>query len=420
MTGKLLNDCFLHDRDRMRHTEVLALLRDRLSCVTAHENVALSAALGRVAHADVQSTYAIPQADNAAVDGFAIRHSDLTASGGRLPIHASHSAGAQPPDVPAGYAVRIFTGAVMPPGLDTVAMSEDCTLEGGVVTLPTALKVGANRRERGEDVMPGEVILTANHVVTPAHIAALAACGCASVAVRAQLRVAILSTGNEIIPPGKPAAAHEVYDANRPMLAALLQHPSIATTDLGHVPDDEPGLRAILAKAAASHDVIVTTGGASRGDEDHMLTALDTLGNRHMWQIAIKPGRPMMFGQIGDCVVLGLPGNPVAAFVCTVLYARHAMARLMGISPRGPRPIMAPAGFEIASKKPDRREFLRGWIGDDGTAQKFARDGSGLISGLRAAGGLIELPEDVTSVQRGDPVRYLRLSDFQIAHEDQP
>ena len=240
----------------------------------------------------------------------------------------------------------------------------------------------------------------------------------ADVAVHAPLRVAVLSTGDELRAPAATIAPGEVFDSNRAMLKALAATLPVRVTDLGILPDDAGVIERTIAAAAATHDVLLTTGGASRGEEDHIVATIDRLGTRHLWQIAVKPGRPMSFGQIADCVFLGLPGNPVAAFVCFLLYVRPALTVLGGGRHAEPTRFPVPAGFTVAKKKPDRREFWRGWLepGPDGrpVARKFARDGSGLISGLRHATGLIEATEEVTGVAEGDLVSFLPFSGFGI------
>jgi molybdopterin molybdotransferase len=239
--------------------------------------------------------------------------------------------------------------------------------------------------------------------------------------VHGRLRVAILSTGNELIEPGATELAlGQVFDSNRAMVKSLLARLPVSVSDLGILPDDPQRIEATLIDAANGHDVLLTTGGASRGEEDHIIPALDRLGRRHLWQIAVKPGRPMTFGQIAardhDCVFVGLPGNPVAAFVCFLLYVRPALALLGGGPAIAPPRFRVPAGFAIARRKTGRREFLRAWLeaGADGTlhAVKFPRDGSGLVSGLCAATGLIELPEDIEAIAPGDLVSFLPFEAF--------
>ncbi|MGB7433690.1 MAG: molybdopterin molybdotransferase MoeA, partial [Ahrensia sp.] len=302
---------------------------------------------------------------------------------------------------------------------DTVAMQEDCTTRGDTVTIPLGLKPGANRRRAGEDVRAQSVIVPALQCLRAADIAAIASAGIASVTVRQRLRIGLVSTGDEIVQPGAQTQAHQVYDANRPMLRALLDRPYAQIIDLGHCDDDPAALRTTLSEAAKDCDLIVTSGGASRGQEDHLFDALAQLGHAHVWQIAIKPGRPMLFGQFDNTVLMALPGNPVAAMVCCLLYGRAIVAHLCGAQWAEPLGYSLPSAFSIEKKKTDRREFLRSWrVVDPETGvvsvQKFSRDGSGLISGLQAAEGLTVLPETVASVEKGEAVRFIPFSDMEL------
>jgi molybdopterin molybdotransferase len=417
-TRKLLDDCFLHDKDRMRHEEVVALLLQRLHCVTDTESVSLAEAHGRVAAADINAPRPVPLHNNAAVDGYAFSHASYVENEGRFKLTERLAAGdSRNVTITPGNCARIFTGAAMPQGTDTVAMQEDCVVDSNGVSIPVGLKPGANCRNAGEDLGIGEVVVKAGDCLRPQDIAALASLGLAKVDVRERLRVATISTGNELVEPGGTISYGQVYDSNSPMLRTLIESAGGTVTAYGIQPDNAPAIEAALAKAAASHDLVITSGGASRGEEDHMLGALDRLGKRHLWQIAVKPGRPMMLGQIGDSVVVGLPGNPVAAFVCFLLYVRTAMRALNGATYREPVRYSLPADFDIARKKAERREFLRGFLAHNPTSgalsvQKYPRDGSGLISGLRAADGLIELDESVLSVAAGDTVSFIPFNEF--------
>ncbi len=412
----LLDDCFLHDKDRLRHHEALAILKERMTCAAGTETVPLEKAHGRFLAEDITAPRDVPQADNSAVDGYAFRFSDYEAAGGFFRLERRIAAG-HPSDValgPAGTA-RIFTGALMPPGADTVAMQEDCEpheQDGqAFVIIPPGLKSGANRRKAGEDVEAGTVMLAPGRRLGPPDLAAIASTGKSEVCVHRKLKVGLLSTGDEIRRPGSALAAGEVYDSNHYLLRALAESLDVEIEDLGALPDDPGVIDLTIADASQRCDVILTTGGASRGEEDHILSTLDRLGSRHMWQLAIKPGRPMMFGQIGSCVFLGLPGNPVAADVCFFLYARPVLSVLGGGEFIEPRRFQVPADFDVPRKKPDRREFYRGILGTDMSGRtvvrKFERDGSGLITGLREADGLIEIPEEATSVERGQLVDFL-------------
>lgn len=424
MTRRLLDDCFLHDQDRLRHADALALLADRIMPVTGIEQVGIADAAGRVLAEQVLAVHPVPYHTNAAVDGFAFLHATLEASiTGALPL-AGRAAAGHPLSNPnaTGTAVRIFTGAVLPEGCDTVVMQEDVALEDwdgrAHVLVPRDLKRGANVRKAGEDVAAGHPLFETGHVLRPQDVAALASVGRSAVACHRRLRVAIVSTGDEIIRPGAAnLEPGQVFDANAPMLVGLVRAAGGLPDDLGVLPDDPNAIRTELEAAAQRYDVILTSGGASRGEEDHLAAVLDRLGKRHLWQLAVKPGRPMMFGQIGDCVMIGLPGNPVAVFVCFLMYVFPMLRRLGGGPFREPRRFPMRAAFGFAGRKPGRREFWRGMLvsTQHGPAvDKFARDGSGLISGLRAADGLIDIPEDHGDVAEGDLVDFIPFSEFGI------
>jgi molybdopterin molybdotransferase len=311
----------------------------------------------------------------------------------------------------------------MPAGADTVAMQEDCeahTQDGrDFVAIPPGLKPGANRRKAGEDLAEGAIVAAPGTKLRPQEIAAIASTGRDSVSVYRRLRVALLSTGDEIVRPGRPLGPGMVYDSNHYLLSALLGTVDAEITDAGVLPDEAEGVRAKLVELAASHHAVLTTGGASRGEEDHLIASLDAIGKRHLWQLAVKPGRPMSFGQIGDCPVVALPGNPVAAFVCFLLYVRPMLAIMAGGAWPEPQRFAIAASFEIAERKTGRREFLRGKLvpGPDGraAAEKFPRDGSGLITSLREADGLIEIREDIAAVRPGDMVTFLPFSGLGLA-----
>ena len=424
MDKKLLDDCFLSDRDRLRHDEALAILRQRIRPVVGRERLALPEALNRVLAEAAVAQADVPAHTNAAVDGFSFAGADYRLDGATtLPLGGRAAAGHPRVGVPPpGSAVRIFTGAVMPEGHDTVAMQEDARtgVEDGraVVTIPSGLKANANVRKAGEDVKVGETVLAAGAVLRPQDLGALAALGLAEVSCFARLKVALLASGDEIVRPGTALKPGQVYDANTPMLKALTAAAGAVAVDLGILPDNAATVRERLAEAAQSYDVLLTSGGASRGEEDHLVAALDALGKRHLWQLAIKPGRPMTFGQIGDAILVGLPGNPVAVFVCFLLYVWPLLRRLGGAPWPEPRRFLLPARFAFPDRKLGRREFWRGTLVAEPrgwAVAKFPRDGSGLISGLRAADGLIEIPEDVPGVAWGDPVAFLPFSEFGIS-----
>ena len=423
MARKLLNDCFAHDKKRLRHDEALAILKERVGPVVDTEQVALAEAAGRILAAPATAPHPVPAHTNAAVDGYSFAAADYDAgAGATLPVDGRAAAGHRLDRKPAPLtAARIFTGATMPEAHDTVVMQEDVRAEtaGGrtVVSIPAGLKRGANVRRAGEDVKAGEAVLPAGAVLRAQDLAALASIGMAEVQCFTQLKVGIISTGDEVVRGGTALAEGQVYDANAPMLTALSAGAGALPTDLGVFPDSLEEVKTRLAEAARNFDVILTSGGASRGEEDHVVAALDALGKRHLWQLAIKPGRPMSFGQIGDCAVLGLPGNPVAVFVCFLLYVWPLLRRMGGAEWPEPRRYRLPALFAFPDRKVGRREFWRGMLKETprGLAvDKFARDGSGLISGLRVADGLIDIPENVPHVKPGDSVAFIPFSEFGI------
>jgi molybdopterin molybdotransferase len=421
MPAKLIDDCFVLDKDRVPHREALAILKSRIAPVVSGEQVPLADAGGRFLAEAVISPRPIPAHDNAAVDGYAFSYADYDKDkGARLKVVGQAAAGHPFGGVPSsGSAVRIFTGAVMPAGPDTVAMQEDVRLERegewGYAVIPPGLKQGANRRLAGEDAKQGAVLAESGTRLRPQELAAAAAAGLGRLSCYAPLRVAVFSTGDEIVRPGEAFAPGKVYDANAPMLQALICAASAVADDLGVLPDDAGQVKRALAEAARDYHAVVISGGASQGAEDHVVRSLDSLGKRHLWQIAIKPGRPMSFGQIGDSVVLGLPGNPVAVFVCFVNYVRPVLTRLAGGDWPEPHGFAVPAAF-TQKKKVGRREFWRARLtkGADGRpwAEKFPRDGSGLITSLREADGLIEVAEDVTEIKEGDLVDFVPFSEF--------
>ena len=422
---RLIDDCFVHDRDRLRHDDALALLRGRLAPVAGIEEVLLDKAHGRIAACDLVAPRSIPAFDNSAVDGYAVSHGDLARRGEShlrvtLRVPAGHPARLS---LNAGTAARIFTGAVMPAPADTVVMQEDAgtdTVDGETwVRIPEGVGRGINRRLAGEDMEAGSRFIASGMVLRPPEIAAIASAGIAALDVYKPLRVALVSTGDEILRPGEPFEEGCVYDANHYLLRALLESCGAEVEDFGVIPDDAAMVHAALKVAARRSDVIMTTGGASRGEEDHIVSTIADWGSLHAWQLAIKPGRPLVFGQLQDTVFLGLPGNPVAVMVCFLLYARPMLSALGGGGFLEPQRHRVKAGFTVGRTKPDRREFLRGWLERDiltGTvARKYESDGSALISSLRAADGLIELPESVTSVRPGEPVTFIPFSEFGLA-----
>lgn len=410
----LRNDCFALPAgvDWTPVDDALAMLRDRLHPVTAAETVALAEAAGRVLAADVTAPRSNPPGANSAVDGYGFAGA-VPAGAHELPLIPGRAAAGVPYDggaVPPGHAIRILTGAALPEGVDTVILEEDVTRAGGAIAFHGPLKAGANTRRAGEDVTEGAVVLAAGRQITPADLALLAAVGVARVPVRRRLRVAVISTGDELVAPGAAAGPGQIYDANRPMLLAMAARQGFAALDMGAVGDDRAQLAERLDAAAAGADAILTSGGASAGDEDHVSALLREAGAMQQWRIALKPGRPLALGLWRGAPVFGLPGNPVAAWVCALIFARPALGLMAGMGWREPQGYALPAGFE-KRKKPGRREYLRARI-RDGRAEVFASEGSGRISGLSWAEGLVELGDGAAHIRPGDPVRFIPWGSF--------
>lgn len=409
---QLTDDCFAFGGKLMTTTDALAMLNERAVPVAEIDVVALADARGRVLAADIASSVDVPQHDNAAVDGYALRFADLRSEAEtRLAVRGRAAAG-HPAAAPVGQgeAARIFTGAVMPAGADTVVMQEDVIRDGDDVLVPPGLRAGANRREAGEDITRGSTVLHRGHRLRPQDLGLLAAIGRDRLRLYRRLRVAAFSTGDELQEPGQSLRPGGVFDSNRRVLIALLQNLGCEVDDLGILADDADAVRDALAAAAAGHDLLITSGGMSTGEEDHVKAAVEALGNLHFWRLAIKPGRPLALGQIGRTPFVGLPGNPVAAMICFLRFARPLILRLAGATEIEPTFFRVPADFEHRKKR-DRREWVRARLvrGGDGVlvARKFDRQGSGVLTSLVDSDGLVELPEELTHLSRGSPVDFL-------------
>ncbi len=409
----LRNDCFALPPG-VNWTPVddaLADLQARLTPVVAIETLPVAQALDRVLAADVRAARSNPPLPNTAVDGYGFA-GGRSAGPHRLPLVAAQAAAGLRLDmaVPAGSAVRILTGAALPEGVDTVILQEDVEVLDGAVQFNGPIKAGANTRKAGEDVMTGDVVAARGRRLTAADLAILSAVGVPDVKTYAPLRVGVLSTGDELVEAGQAAAAGQIFDANRPMLMGLIRKLGHVPVDLGQVADDRTALRGRLDMAAGQADVILTSGGASAGDEDHVSALLNEAGAMALWRIAIKPGRPLALGMWNGTPVFGLPGNPVAAMVCTLVFGAPALAQMAGADWAEPQGFDLPAAFE-KRKKPGRREYLRARV-RDGRVEVFASEGSGRISGLAWADGLVELPDGALHVRPGDPVRYIPWGGF--------
>ncbi|WP_342068991.1 gephyrin-like molybdotransferase Glp [Yoonia algicola] len=409
----LKNDCFAMPQGAnwTPVDDALEHLRKELSSVVATQEILIKDAAGRILAANVQAARSHPPAPNAAVDGYGFA-GPAPEGINRMPLVDGRAAAGAPfaGTVPAGHAIRILTGANLPQGVDTVVLQEDVSVTATQVSFHGPIKQGSNARKAGEDMEAGQIILKAGRKLTPADLGTLAATGVGAVRVYDQLRVGILSTGDELREPGDDASDGQIFDANRPMLAALVAQWGYSVVDLGRAPDNRDRLRTILNKAAERCDVILSSGGASAGDEDHMSALLKDTGSFALWRIAMKPGRPLAMGQWQGKPVFGLPGNPVAAMVCALVFAAPALRVMAGGDWRNPTRYMVPAAF-TKSKKEGRREYLRARI-KDGMAEVFPSEGSGRVSGLSWATGVVELDDPAQKVAPGDPVAFLPFHSF--------
>lgn len=410
--AQLSDDCFAFNGPLLPIEQAAKLMAEQIPPVEETETVTLKHALGRVAAADVKSPLALPSFENAAVDGYAVRHGDIGASGDTMfkiveRVFAGEKAARA---LAPGEAARIFTGAPMPAGADTVYMQEDCRVEGDTVIVPPGLKLGANRRLAGEDLKEGAVAIPRGRRLRPQDVALAAAMGFANIEVKRRVRVALFSTGNEIIEPGKPLASAALYDANRYLLIGLLQRLGIETSDLGILADDPAVLEAAIGKAAMRHDLVLTTGGVSTGEADHVKSAVEKLGKLVFWRIAIKPGRPVAMGVIKGAAFAGLPGNPAAVFVTFAHVVRPLLLQLAGANAEPLVALPVRSAFNYKKKK-DRREYVRVALkrAADGVieAHKHPQEGAGVITSLTETDGFAELPESVTSVERGVMIGFI-------------
>lgn len=420
-----MDDCTAHGPTALSLDAALARIDQGYGPVTGTETAPLRAALGRVLAEEVTAPVNVPPAAVSAMDGwgFAAEAGDGMGDGkgegerrlsvaGRVPAGSSFAGVVAP-----GQAVRIFTGAPIPAGVDRVAMQEDCRAEddgaaasGMAVWVPAQLKPGANIRPMGEDMTAGSVVLRPGQRMRAQEIGLAAAVGRSTVTVRTRLRVALFSTGDELREPGTPKPDHAIYDANRHTLAAQLDALGVEVIDLGILPDRPEATRAALAEAAERVDLLVTSGGVSVGEEDHVKAAVSALGSIDLWTLAIKPGKPLALGRVGTTPFLGLPGNPVSAMVTFLLVGRPLVLRLSGASSAATPRSLVVAGFSF-TKKPGRREFLRARLerAPDGRplAIKFPSNSSGVLTSMVEADGLVDMPAEAVAIKPGDLVDFL-------------
>ena len=414
--AQLTDDCFAFSGPLLPIADMEKLITKRIKPVKETETVPLAAARGRVLAVKVAAPVSLPPFDNSAVDGYAVRHRDLdTGAETRLKIAGRLTAGrAANAPVAKSQAIRIFTGAPMPRGADTVFMQEDVRTEGDAVIVPAGLSRGANRRLAGEDVKKGAIVLPAGRRLAAPDVALAAAVGLTRLKVRRRVRVALFSTGDEIVEPGTPRAAAALYDANRPLLEGMLERLGAVVTDLGILKDDPKVLERAIASAARNHDLVLTSGGVSTGEADHVKNVVEKIGRLVFWRVAIKPGRPVAMGVIragkNRAAFVGVPGNPVAAFVTFARVVRPLLLRLAGANPEPLTALPVKLSFPY-KKKSGRREYVRVALrpGKRGIVEavKHPQDGAGVISSLTETDGLAELGEDVTRLEPGATVGFL-------------
>jgi len=411
--AQLSGDCFAFGGPLLSVDDATALLLSRLGAVEGSEAVSLAQADGRVLVHDLVAPLPLPPFTNSAVDGYALRGEDLPTDDEKsFSVVDFVQAGASANmSATAGKAIRIFTGAPMPAGADTVFMQEDVRVtEDGKVMLPPGLKRGANVRPTGEDIAQGQVVLRAGHRLRSQDVALAAALGQTRLDVRRRIRVAVFSTGNEIVSPGAVRGPAQLFDSNRFMLMSMLTRLGCEVDDLGILRDDLAATAEMLKRAAANHDLILTSGGVSTGDADYVKSAVESVGSLVFWRLAIKPGRPVALGVIEGTPFIGLPGNPVASYVTFAYVARAAVLALSGTAMQLPTPVQVRAAFTY-KKKAGRREYVRVHLrkSADGSVDvvKFLREGAGLLSSLVDTDGLVELHEDVIRVEPGQVVPFL-------------
>ena len=375
-----------------------------------HELLDTFDADGRVLAQDLVAGLQVPPFDNSAMDGYALRAADLSGPELALPVSQRIAAGSIGEPLAAGTAARIFTGAAVPAGADAVVMQEECSLlDDGRVQINATVKAGQNIRKSGEDMQLGSTVLTAGTRLGPAELGLAASMGCARLQLARRPRVALFSTGDELVMPGDVAPqdlpAGSIYNSNRFFLRAMLQRLGCEVRDLGIVPDSYEATVAALQAAAQHSDLVLTSGGVSVGEEDHIKPAVQALGSLDLWAIAVKPGKPFAYGRVGQAHFIGLPGNPVSSFVTFALLVRPFLLRLQGVQALEPQAIDMRADFDWP-RADKRREFLRVRLNAQGGLDRFANQGSGVLTSAVWADGLVDNPPGQTIAQ-GDTVRFV-------------
>jgi molybdopterin molybdotransferase len=374
------------------------------------EELPLLECAGRVLARSQFAKIDVPPVDNSAMDGYAVASADCTAAGARLPIAQRIAAGQTGAPLERGTAARIFTGAPIPSGADAIVMQERCRTDGDAVIIDAVPRSGEWIRRRGEDIHAGAQILPAGVRLTPQRLGLAASIGIAQLPVFDQLRAGVFYTGDELVMPGEPLPPGRIYNSNRFTLQPLLRGLGCQVTDYGNVPDRLQSTREVLRQAAAENDLIITSGGVSVGEEDHVKPAVEAEGELRLWKIAIKPGKPLAFGRVANSAFIGLPGNPVSSFITFLLFVRPFIQRCQGLATAAPAPLPMRAEFDWP--KPDaRREYLRVRHNGAGGLELFPNQGSAVMTSTVWGDGLVDNPAG-QAIRRGDAVRYLPFSDL--------
>ena len=390
--------------------QLLDALLERARGASETETVAVTAALGRVLATPQTSAITVPPLDNSAMDGYAVRVADVAAAGTRLPVSQRILAGSVGEPLQPGTAARIFTGAPIPPGADAVLMQEYCYAEGDGVVINALPRRGENTRRAGEDIETGSQVLAAGTRIGAAEMGLAASVGLAGLPVFRRLKVACFFTGDELVTPGTSLEPGQIYNSNRYTLTGLVNGLGCELIDLGIVPDSLEATEAALAGAASVADVVITSGGVSVGEADYVKAAVEKLGRVEMWKVAMKPGKPLVYGRVDEADFIGLPGNPVSAFVTFCLFVRPFLLKRMGVRDVLYRAFPVKADF--AWTRPGvRREFLRARMQENGRAAIYPNQSSGVLTSCAWADGLVDI-EIGQTVQPGDWVRFIPLAEL--------
>lgn len=407
------DNCYNPQQDLISVEQALESLLAATATPNKVEQVHLSDALGRVLAQDIQSPLDVPSHDNSAMDGYALIASDITERKNSLPISQRIAAGHPGKPLQIGSCARIFTGAAIPENADTVVMQEQVENDGVQATFQYPIDKGSNIRPKANDLAKGDVVLSKGTRIQPQMLGLLASLGVAELPVYPRLKVALLNTGDEIVEPGQPLKAGQIYNSNRYSLLALLTQWGCDIIDLGQVSDAYEDTREAMLKAAQQADLIITSGGVSVGEEDHIKAVVQAEGELNLWRIRIKPGKPFAYGHVKQTPFIGLPGNPVSAFVTFLLLGRHVLLKMMGISDTQLIPQKVAIGFNW-TKPMARREYVRVQL-DYTTmppqAKSFPRQGSDVLSSVAWADGLVEITEQ-QSFQQGDLLNYYSFSEL--------